>query len=159
MGSRNNKKGIFDQADNPGPPPLSALFPHPNPKQQIQQWHEDRARATKRGEWMTKDGTVPFPNLANDHLVNILLMLRRQAQDKAEAEALELDLELGSDGWKACKPDEWDGLLSELKSRGGILELTAELLEDDVFNEETIRSVFRKPDLKSSKKPRRRIKG
>ena len=132
---------------------LADLFPHPEPKEWHRQVKEDRARAAKKGAWITKGGDfVPYPNLKADHIVNILLQLRRKAKENAEEEASTLGLELGPDGWKACKPDEWEGLLQELKSRGGILELTAELLEDDVFNEETIRSVFYKPDRKQKRR-------
>lgn len=142
--------GALDDID------LVAAFPHPNPKDRFREMKEDSARRAKEGVWKTKKGdSVPYANLKSDHLVNILLQLRRSAKESAESEASTLSLRLGPDGWKACKPDAWDGLLHELRSRGGILVTAADLLEDNVFNEETIRDVFRKPDFKKGQRRRK----
>lgn len=146
--------GALDDID------LVAAFPHPNPKERIQEriqeMKEGQARRAKAGVWKTGKGdSVPYQNLKSDHLVNILLQLRRSAKESAESEASTLGLRLGPDGWKACKPDAWDGLLHELRSRGGILVTAADLLEDNVFNEETIRDVFRKPDFKKGQRRRK----
>lgn len=131
---------------------LAGVFPHPDPKKRLEEIAEEKRekarRRAMRRVWRTKEGDeIPYSNIDNKHLVNILLMLRRSSQEKAEKEASTLGLELVDDnGWKACKPAAWDGLVEELESRGDWFGKAIELIEncDTIKKAEVIRRAIPK---------------
>lgn len=98
---------------------------------------EDRAR---RRVWLPKDvdDEIPYGELRGAHLVNILLMLRRSAQKKAQAAADLEHLELGPGGWRIRRHPQWDGLVAEARSRGGQVAAAADLIDSDRRLDEAI---------------------
>lgn len=100
----------------------------------------DRAR---RRVWLPKDQAteIPYAALQDSHLANILLMLRRLAQQKAQMAADALHLDLGPSGWLLRKHPQWDGLVEEAKRRGGQVASAAQLIDSrDPVDADAIRA-------------------
>lgn len=80
--------------------------------------------------WTTLDGRkIPYSQLADDHLLNILSMLRRQAQDRAQKLAAKDGAVLGPRGWRTCRMPAYDSLLAEAHRRGGEIALRQDRLK------------------------------
>lgn len=76
-----------------------------------------RHSGKKNQVWRSKDGSVKkFSDLDGAHLVNILMMLRRAAWQKAQ-EAAPRGILLGPDAWILRKPPEWEALYQEALGR------------------------------------------
>lgn len=100
---------------------------------------EEQAR---RRVWRPKEGPeVPYEALGDGHLVNILLMMRRRSQVKAQDAAQEVHLTLGPGGWRLRKHPQWDGLVEEGRRRGGPVARAVDLIDsDDRLDEGVIRA-------------------
>ena len=90
--------------------------------------------------WKSKDGReIAYADLDKYHLINILLFLRRATQISvefaAEHEGVWVDQE---EAWQKNKPLEWDGLVEEARTRGGLLSVVADRIEEGM-NEVLIR--------------------
>jgi hypothetical protein len=71
------------------------------------------------------------------------MMLRRQAQAKAQLAADEDGVELGPGGWVLRRPEAWDLLVEEALSRGPKVVAAARLIDSkDPLDEEMVRSSF-----------------
>lgn len=141
MGALDDIDFYWEQED------LVSAFPNPDPKPRLHQMSQDRERRAVQRKWKDKNGDdIPYPNLGNGHLVNILLRLRRFSQDLAEKEAARHGFVLFSDGWEACKAPAWDGLIEELRSRGNLFETAADLIVtcDSIAKEKVIRKGVRR---------------
>ena len=103
-------------------------------------------RKITRRFWVTKEGeSIPMPELEDAHLVNILMMLRRQAQARAQSLADEDAVTLGPGGWRIEKPGIWEELVAEAYSRGSKVVAAVNLIDsDDLIDEEMVRSNFRR---------------
>jgi hypothetical protein len=102
-----------------------------------------RLRAQNR-VWRTKEGgDIPYDSLDNGHLVNVLLLLRRKAQETAQCAASRQSLLLGPGGWRLRKHPQWDGLVEEARRRGPRMLAIADLLDSNSrIDEGTIRAAI-----------------
>ena len=107
--------------------------------------HDREKRADAR-IWLCRDGReIAYDKLGDRHLVNILMWLRRRAQSEAEKEAESLHLKLAADGWRACMPPEWENLVEEGYSRGGMIANAMSLIDSGhALDEDLIRNAIRR---------------
>ena len=84
--------------------------------------------------WQAQDGRrIPYPDLEDGHLLNLLLFLRRTALQRAAEETKKAGvLVTETEAWKACKPEAWDGLVAEGVSRGGMVGMAAERIDEGI---------------------------
>ena len=103
-------------------------------------------RKKQRPLWVTREGdAIPLPDIEDSHLVNILMMLRRQAQARAQRLADEDAVTLGPGGWRIDKHRQWEDLVAEARSRGPKVAAAVNLIDsDDLLDEEMVRSSFRR---------------
>lgn len=90
---------------------------------------------------MLREGDEVSYDLIDDrHLVNILMWLRRQSQQRAQQAADEAGLELGPSGWRLRRHPQFDSLVAEARRRGGQVAAAAALIDSpDPLDEEVVR--------------------
>jgi len=93
--------------------------------------------------WVTAQGEhIPYHELDDSHLVNILLLKRRAAWERVQKEAGP-DVLLDPCAWRLKKYSKWDGLIKELRRRGDPMMYFADVIEaDEAPDEKKIRRVM-----------------
>lgn len=94
--------------------------------------------------WTAQDGRrIPYAELEDGHLLNLLLFLRRTSLQRAAEETKQAGVSVSeTEAWKACKPPSWEGLVAEGMSRNGMVGLAAERI-DEGFPENLLRSMVK----------------
>jgi hypothetical protein len=111
----------------------------------LQQWHlagddedalerllEERKRRAASRIWRSKDGReTDYEDLERDHLLNILMFLRRTTKEHIEVMTQEDGVKVEwAEAWENNKPPEWEGLMEEAKTRGGMIAIAAHHIEE-----------------------------
>jgi len=95
---------------------------------------DDQEIQAENKMWTAQDGRrIPYSELEDGHLLNLLLFLRRTSLQRAAEETKQAGVSVSeTEAWKACKPPAWEGLVAEGMSRNGMTGLAAERIDEGI---------------------------
>lgn len=98
----------------------------------VEELLEERKRRAASRIWRSKDGReTDYEDLERDHLLNILMFLRRTTKEHIDELTQEDGVKVEwTEAWENNKPPEWEGLMAEAKSRGGMIAVAASHIEE-----------------------------